>query len=420
MVLASTVCGVPAHAALTIEITGGAASQIPIAVVPFAAEYAQAHRVSQVVGADLERSGVFKPVDPRSVFPQPHEPEDVRFEEWGARGADALVIGSIVTAPNKQIEVQFRLFDVVKQQQLAGFSYTVTPAQLRLTAHRIADVIYEKLTGIPGVFSTRIAYVLKNGENFRLEVADADGYGAQTVLATRKPIISPAWSPDGSQLAYVSFEGKRPTIYIQNMATGQRRMLLRDGASSSAPAWSPDGQRLCIVLTRDGNSQLYLVRSDGSGLQRLTRSASIDTEPSWSPDGKWLLFTSSRGGAPQIYRMPSGGGAAERMTFEGSYNVSPRYSPDGKSFAFIRMNGGQFQLATRDMVSGDVQGMTDGSIDESPSFAPNGAMIIYATKVNRRAVLATVSSDGSVRQRLTTSVGDVRDPAWCPFLLKIQ
>lgn len=405
-----------AQAALTIEITGGAGNQIPVAIVPFAEENALPQSITAVVGADLARSGLFRLIDPAAVQPQPHEPGQINYPDWKGRGAEGLVIGGVSRRPDGRLDVQFRLMDVVKQVQLAGFSYTITPAQLRATAHKIADVIYEKLTGDVGVFSTRIAYVVKNGQHFELQVADADGYDAQAILASREPILSPAWAPDGTRLAYVSFENKKPVVYVQNLVSGGRKPLVSVKGSASAPAWSPDGRRLAIALTRDGNSQLYLVNADGSNLQRWSANSTIDTEPDFSPDGKWILFTSDRGGSPQVYRMPAVGGQAQRLTFEGSYNVSPQNSPDGKSFVFVQRNGGKFQVAVQDLASGQAQVLTDTPLDESPSFAPNGKMIIYATEINRRGVLAAVSSDGRVKQRLSVQAGDVREPAWGPLL----
>lgn len=407
---------VPVHAALTIEITGGAGNQIPVAIVPFAAENTQAQSISGIVAADLTRSGLFRMVNTAGVFPQPHEPGEVRYPDWQTRNAEALVIGGMTPRPDGRIDVHFRLLDVVKQTQLAGFSYTIVPAQLRATAHKIADVIYEKLTGDVGVFSTQIAYIVKQGKRFELQVADADGYGAQTVVASQEPIMSPAWSPDGGKLAYVSFEKKKPIIYVQALKTGARQALASFKGSNSAPAWSPDGKKLAIVLTRDGRSQLYLINADGGNLQRWSDSSGIDTEPDFSPDGKWIIFTSDRGGSPQIYRMPAVGGVGQRISFEGSYNVSPQFSPDGKSFTFIQRNGGQFHVAVQDFATGQVQVLTDSSQDEAPSFAPNGKMIIYATEINRRGVLAAVSSDGRVKQRLSVQAGDVREPAWGPLL----
>ena len=409
--------GLPvANAALTIEITGGAATQLPIAIVPFAAEASLPQNLTEVIGADLQRSGQFKLVSPAGIMPQPHEPAEVRYPDWRGRGADAMVIGSVSSVPGGRLEVHFRLLDVVKQSQLAGFSYTIAPSQLRNTAHKIADIIYEKLTGDVGVFGTRIAYVVKQGKHFELQVADSDGYGSQTIVSSNEPIISPAWSLDGNRLAYVSFEKKKPIIYVQSLASGSRQMVARFKGSNSAPAWSPDGKRLAIVLTRDGNSQLYLINADGSGVARWTFSSGIDTEPDWSADGKWIIFTSDRGGSPQIYRMAANGGDAKRLTFEGSYNVSPQFSPDGKSFTFIQRSAGRFNVAVQDIETGQVQVLTDSAQDESPSFAPNGKMVLYATEIGGRGILAAVSSDGRTKQRLSVQSGDVREPAWGPLL----
>jgi TolB protein len=405
----------PALAALTIEIVGTGATQYPVAVVPFRAEAGLAQPLTPVVSADLARSGLFRIVDAGGLNPVPHEPQDLNYEIWRARGAEAVVIGTVAPLPDGQYEIRFRLMDVAKQTQLAGYAYTASAAQLRHTAHRIADVIYERLTGDRGVFSTRITYVVKRGNRYELQVADADGHGAQTVLASGEPIISPAWSPDGTQLAYVSFEQRKPVIYVQSLTTGARRVLANFWGSNSAPAWSPDGRQLAVVLTKDGGSQIYLINADGSNVRRLTQSSAIDTEPSFSPDGELLLFTSDRGGSPQIYGMSVKGGEARRLTFEGTYNVSPRFSPDGRSFTFIQRNGGRFNVAVQDLATRQVQVLTDGAVDESPSFAPNGRMILYATVVRGRGILSAVSSDGRVKQRLTSEAGDVREPAWGPL-----
>ena len=404
-----------AHSQLKIEIIGGGASQIPIAIAPFRAENTLPQQITSVVVADLQRSGLFKVVDSGGVSPVPSEPGDIQYPTWKARGADALVIGSVSPLSSGAWDVRFRLMDVVKQTQLAGFAYQVTPQQLRHTAHKIADAIYEKLTGDVGVFSTRITYVVKQGGRFELQVADADGYGAQTVLASNEPIISPSWSPDGNRLAYVAFERKKPIVCIPSLLTGQRTVAANFRGSNSAPAWSPDGRRLAVVLTKDGNSQIYLINSDGGNATRLTNTGTIDTEPNFSPDGQWVIFTSDRGGSPQIYRVSVSGGTPERLTFDGTYNVSPRYAPDGKSFVFIQRNGARFNVAVQDFVSRQPQLLTENSVDESPSFAPNGRMVLYATEVRGRGILAAVSSDGRVRQRFSAETGDVREPAWGPI-----
>lgn len=405
-----------ARAALTIEIIGTGSAQYPIAVVPFRAETGLAQAVTPVIAADLARSGLFRIVDSGGLSPLPHEPQDLNYSIWRARAADAVVIGSVSQLPDGRYDVRFRLMDVSKQAQLTGFAYTANAGQLRLTAHRIADVIYEALTGAKGVFSTRIAYIVKKGKRYELQVADADGYGAQTVRWSDEPILSPSWSPDGMHLAYVSLERKKPVVYVQSLMTGRYQAVANYWGSNSAPAWSPDGKRLAVVLSKDSGSQIYFINPDGKGEpRRMTFSAAIDTEPNFSPDGEQLLFTSDRGGSPQIYGMPVAGGEARRLTFEGSYNVTPRFSPDGKSFTYIQRNGGRFNVAVQDLATRQVQVLTDGVIDESPSFAPNGRMILYATEVRGRGVLSAVSSDGRVKQRLSEDAADVREPAWGPF-----
>jgi TolB protein len=409
----------PAHAQLTIEITGAGAQRIPIAIAPLAGEGAlldgASTTISSIVRADLERSGLFRGLEIPRLVPQPTEASSVNYAEWRSRLADALVLGSVAARPDGRFEVRFRLYDVVKQSALGGVAYTLTREQVRTTAHRIADYVYEKLTGEKGVFSTRIAYVVKRGARYELQVADADGANEQAMLVSNEPIISPAWSPDGKRLAYVSFQNKKPIVFVQDIEVPKQRIVANFKGSNSAPAWSPDGKRLALVLTRDGNSQIYLVDPDGSQLQRFTRSSGIDTEPFFSPDGQWIYFTSDRGGSPQIYRMSPRGGDAQRITFEGSYNVSPRVSPDGKNLAFIMRNGGRFQAALLDLNTQQVQVLTDSDLDESPSFAPNGRQILLATIIAGRGVLTAVSADGRVKQRLTVSSGDVREPAWGPL-----
>ena len=403
-----------AQAQLSIEITGAGANRIPVAIANFAGDTAAAQVVTTTVRADLERSGLFKLIDPAGATLD--ENAQINFADWKGRGADALAAGSLTRAPDGRMQARFRVYDTQKQVALGGAVYVTSNDQLRAAGHRIADYIYEKLTGEKGIFSTRIAYVVKSGGQFKLQIADADGQGAVTALSSTEPIISPVWSPDGGKLAYVSFEKKKPVIYVHTLASGQRQVVANFKGSNSAPAWSPDGRKLAVVLSKDGNSQIYSVNADGTGVQRLTQSAGIDTEPRYSPDGGSIYFTSDRGGSPQIYRMGANGGDAQRVTFEGSYNVSPRPSPDGKSLAFISRRDGRFQLAVMDLASKQVQILTDSHKDESPSFAPNSRMILIATETGGRGVLSAVSSDGRIKQRLSISAGDVREPAWGSFI----
>jgi TolB protein len=404
----------PAHGQLTIEIIGGGATQTPIAVVPFVGEADFPLGITGVVGADLQRSGLFKLID--SGAARPANPQDVRYPEFRSRGAEAVVVGSITTAGPGQVNVRFFLLDAVKQTQLAAFSYNVAPAQFRTVAHKIADVIYEALTGDKGVFSTKIAYIVKQGRRHMLQVADADGYNPQTIVNSDEPLLSPAWSPDGTRLAYVSFENRKPVVYVQELATGRKQAVANFKGNNSAPAWSPDSQKLVVTLTKDGNSQMYLINADGSGAQRIASSSAIDTEANFAPDGSSLLFVSDRGGSPQIYRFTLAPGAVERVSFDGTYNTTPRHAPDGKSFAFLKRDGGRFNIAVQDIASRQVQVLTQGGNDESPSFAPNGRMILYASGQGGRGILAAVSSDGRVKQRLSSAIGgDVREPAWGPL-----
>jgi len=404
-----------ARAQLTIDITTSGGRQIPVAVTTMAGESAQPQSVSEVVAADLSRTGLFKLVNATGINPLPSEPSEVNFGDWSGRGAEALVIGKIEPQSDGRVEVRFRLFDVQKTSQLASYSYVVAPAQLRATGHRIADVIYERLTGDKGVFSTKITYVVKRGTRYELQVADADGFNAQSVLASNEPIISPSWSPDGSRLAYVSFDQKKPVVVVQNLAQGTTRVVANFRGNNSAPAWSPDGKVLAVALTKDGLTQVYRIPASGGDAQRLTESSGIDTQPHFSPDGQWIAFTSDRGGTPQIYRMPANGGPAQRLTIEGSYNVGPRYSPDGKSIAFVQREGGRYRIAVLELATNQVLVLTDGTLDDSPSFAPNGKIILYEAQVGGRGQLAAVSSDGRVRQRLTSAAGDVQDPSWGPL-----
>jgi TolB protein len=407
-----------ARAQLDITITEPSIQRRPIAIAPFAGEGALGPTaVAGIVRADLERSGVFRALELPPLNPLPTEASNVNYAEWKSRLAEAVVVGSVSSRPDGRFEVRFRLHDVVKGANLGGIAYTMTKDQVRATGHRIADFVYEKLTGDTGVFSTRIAYVVKRGNRYELQIADADGAGEETALASFEPIISPAWSPDGRRLAYVSFENKKPVVYVHSLLDGKRHVAANFRGSNSAPAWSPDGKTLAVTLSREGGSQIFLVNPDGSGVRRITTSSAIDTEPRYSPDGKWLYFTSDRGGSPQIYRMPATGGEPQRVTFEGSYNVSPRPSPDGRTLAYITRNSGRFQVALQDLANRQVQIITDSDRDESPSFAPNGRMILLATVIGGRGLLSAVSADGRFKQRLSAAAGaDVREPAWGPFI----
>ncbi len=411
--LAGLSAGSTTHAQLAIEIAGVGSNRIPVAVADFAGDAASARALTSVIRGDLNNSGLFKLIE---IGPGLNETGPTSFADLKSKGADALAAGSLADVGGGRLEARYRLFDSNKQVALSGLASVTTVPQLRAAGHRIADDIYEKLTGVRGVFSTRIAYVTHAPGRYALQIADSDGQNAVAALVSAEPIISPVWSPDGSRVAYVSFEQKKPIIYVHSLATGKRTVIANFKGSNSAPAWSPDGRKLAIVLTKDGNSQIYTVNADGSGLQRLTTSSGIDTEPRFSNDGAFIYFTSDRGGSPQIYRMSASGGDVQRISFEGSYNVTPRPSPDGKSLAYITRRDGNFQLVLMDLASKQVQVLTDSKKDESPSFAPNGSMILIATEIGGRGVLAAVSPDGRIKQRLSVSSGDVREPAWGPFL----
>ncbi|WP_212785308.1 Tol-Pal system beta propeller repeat protein TolB [Ferrigenium kumadai] len=401
-----------ASAVLSIEIIGAGEHQIPVALVPFGGDSKLAQTVNEVVAGDLQRSGLFRLVDPAGK--SPHEPGEVNYADWQVRGADALAIGTVDVPAKGRIEARFRLLDVVKQGELIGEAVSAAEGQERAIGHRIADLIYEKLTGDKGVFSSRIAYVNRQGARFKLLVADSDGYNEQVILSQSEPIMSPAWAPDGSHLAYVSFETGHAVVYVQSLYTNQRNVLADFPGSNSAPAWSPDGKQMAVVLTRDGSSQIYLVRPNGSGLRRITFSGAIDTEPHFSPDGQYLLFTSDRGGSAQIYRMAVEGGPVERMTFGEGANYSPRYSPDGKSFVFAHRNNGMFYIAAQDFQTGQMGLLTEGGWEKKPSYAPNGKLVLFASEARGRGILATVSSDGRVKQHMFTQSGDAREPVWGP------
>jgi TolB protein len=403
-----------AHAVLNIEISGAGERQIPIAIVPFEGEEKLGSPISNVVAADLARTGLFRLIDP--VGKNPHRPSEVNYADW--LGTEAIAIGAIVEQPNGRLEVQVRLLDSVKHVELNGRSINGRDTQTRSIAHRIADYIYETLTGVPGVFSTRIAYVNRHQGKFKLVVADSDGYGEQVIFSSDEPIMSPSWSPDGSHLAYVSFETGHAAVFVQSLVTGQRLKIADYPGSNSAPAWSPDGRLMAMVLSKDGSSQIYLAKPDGSELRRVTDSPRtvIDTEPCFSPDGQHLLFTSDRGGNAQIYRMAVDGGSAHRLTFEAGSSFSPRYSPDGLGFVYTYRNAGRFYIATQDLTTGQMQLLTEGGWEKRPSFAPNGKLVLYASDAQGRGILSTVSSDGRVKQRMFAQIGDIREPVWGPYL----
>ncbi|KQP14750.1 translocation protein TolB [Pseudorhodoferax sp. Leaf267] len=404
----------PALAQFRVEVTGVGLTQLPIAIATFRGDEQSPQKIAAIVRADLERSGQFRGVDASGVSLDEASRPDVAL--WRQRAADSLLTGSVTRLADGRYDVRFRLWDVVRGQDLGGQSYSVVAGDLRLSAHRIADFVYEKLTGEPGVFSTRIAYVTRAGARYTLWVADADGENSQTALASPESIISPAWSPDGQRLAYVSFESRKPVVYVHSVATGQRRLVANFRGSNSAPAWSPDGRTLAVTLTRDGGSQLYAIDANGGEPRRLTQSGSIDTEPAFSPDGKSIYFVSDRGGAPQIYRMAASGGGAERVTFSGSYNISPALSPDGRWLAYVSRVGGAFKLQVMELGSSTVASITDTSSDERPSFAPNSKLLVYATVQQGREALMTTTLDGKIKARLAGQAGDIREPDWGPFL----
>lgn len=405
----------PAWAQFRVEISGVGATQLPLAVVKFRDEDRSSQPIAAIVRADLERSGFFRSIDAPGALDESSQPA---FAEWRTRAADALLAGSVARLADGRFDIRFKLWDVVKGVELGGQSQAVEAGDLRLAAHRIADFVYEKLTGDKGVFSTRIAYVTKGGGRFTLRVADADGEAGQVPLNSNDPIISPAWSPDGRELAYVSFEEQKAVIYIQDIASGRRRAVANFRGSNSAPTWSPDGQTLAATLSRGGGSQLFLMGRGGDNVRRLTTSTAIDTEPVFTPDGRSIYFVSDRGGGPQVYRTPVAGGAVERVTFAGNYNISPALSPDGRALAYISRVGGAFRLHTLDLggSGGAPLALTDTSDDESPSFAPNGKLIIYASRAQGRDVLMTTTLDGRIKARLVVSnTADMREPAWGPF-----
>ncbi len=423
IVIALLAFAVPARAELTIEITQGAGQAVPVAVVPFGLEGLQEAPldVAGIIAADLARSGRFAPLERRDMLARPTRGVDIDFDDWRMVNAELIVVGRLVREGEDDYTVQFQLFDVLRGEQLVGYRMPSSERGLRLAAHRAADMIFEEITGIPGVFSTRIAYITAEddgatGRVYRLIVSDADGANQYTIVESAEPLMSPTWSPDGRRIAYVSFEGNRSAVWVQTLRTGNRQRLSAEAGINGAPAWSPDGRRMAMTLSGpDGNPDIWVMTVATGEKRRLTTNPAIDTEAAWSPDGRTLYFTSDRSGGPQIYRVAAAGGEASRVTFEGRYNARPRISPDGTKLAVVHDDRGNFRIAVHDLENRLFQVLSDGRLDESPDFAPNGATLIYATREDGRGVLATVSVDGTVKQRLASTGGDVREPVWSPF-----
>ncbi|HEX6997969.1 MAG TPA: Tol-Pal system beta propeller repeat protein TolB [Gammaproteobacteria bacterium] len=417
--------GASTNAQLSITVTEYTERPLPIAIVPFGWEGQgePAYDLAAVVTADLASSGRFAPLDPADMVSRPTQPVQVNFQDWRLLQVDNLVIGRLIEDGPDRFTAVFQLFNVLSGEQLLGFRLTAGRNDLRATAHRIADMIYEELTGIPGVFSTQIAYVSEERRadgtrRFRLIVADADGENARVIADSPQPLMSPAWSPDGRRIAYVSFEGEQSAIYVQTLRTGTRERVSARPGINGAPAFSPDGRQLALTLSGEqGNLDIFTLDLGTQVLRQLTDNIAIDTEPAWSPDGRFIYFTSDRAGSAQVYRVPSEpGGRVERVTYQGVYNARPRLSPDGRQLAVVHGLGNNvFRIAVMDIASGQPLVLTDGRLDESPSFAPNGAQIIYATRSNGRGVLASTSTDGRIQQEIGSVAGDVREPVWGPY-----
>jgi TolB protein len=418
------VFGARSHAELVVEITKGQADAIPIAIVPFSSPEAAAASfdVAQLVGDDLARSGRFKAMDRRDMIEQPHTGAGISFDDWRRLNNDYMVVGQLQASAPDRYTITFEIYNVLTRQRLLGYQISANKPGLRLASHQVADMVFEKILGIRGAFATRIAYISVLGvlphREYRLIVADADGENPHVVMQSREPLMSPAWSPDGQSLAYVSFENRLPSVYVQFLKTGERQRVSAQAGVNQAPAWSPDGKKLALTLsTRDGNLDIYIKDLTTQALTRITDDPGIDTEPQWSKDGQSLYFTSDRAGGPQIYRVGTqSGDKPRRLTFQGSYNARPRLSPDESHLAFVTQEDGGYRIATMDLRGGgDVQVLTKGHFDVSPSYAPNGAEIIYASRDRGRGVLALVSADGRVQERLVSSEGELQEPAWAPF-----
>jgi len=422
LIILALLISVQAHAVLTIDITRGVKSAIPIAIVPFRVAPAQtlSESIWDVVASDLARSGRFDPLAETDFLSKPATIPEVRYKDWRLLKMNAIVIGEVRQIGGDRYEVSFRLLDVFNETQLAGNKYTVKASLFRKVAHKISDIVYQKLTGVPGAFDTKIAYVMQQGQKkdkrYMLQISDADGYRPVTILDSRHPIMSPAWSPKADKLAYVSFEKKRAQIYVQNLRTGKRTLVSDYPRINSSPAWSPDGNRLAMSLSKDGNSEIYIKDMNTGALTRLTNNGAIDTEPAWTADGRNIVFTSGRAGKPQIYQVSAMGGQARRLTFQGRYNAGASYSPDGRKMVLISDVNGGFKVGIYDPATRAINTLTNTSLDESPSFAPNGEMILYSTVYGGKNVLAAVSTDGSVQQVLRFNGGSVKSPAWSPQL----
>jgi len=413
-----------AHAQLTIEISGGSEAALPIAVVPFAWDGPGGDvpvDIAEVIIDDLERSGRFAAVPRNQLVSRPSSFDQVNSADWRLSGSEALVIGNIQLLPQRRARVRFELIDVPRGTLIKSRLFDIGLDQLRQVGHHIADLVYEALTGQRGAFNTRIAYITASpprgrAELYELKIADADGYNDHRILSSKEPLLSPAWSPDGQQLAYVSFETGRPEIWVHNIGTGQRRSVTKWKRLNSAPAWSPDGQRLAVSLSRDGNPEIYILDLATNALTRLTNSSAIDTEPAWMPDGNSLLFTSNRGGGPQLYRISARGGRPTRVTFEGDYNAAASIAPDGSRVAMVHRQSGAYKIAVMDLNSNSIEVISNGRMDESPSFSPNGQMIVYASERNGGAsTLNSISVGGNAQQRLSHERDSAREPAWAPF-----
>jgi TolB protein len=407
-----------------VEVTRGQEDAIPIAIVPFTAAEAAADTfdVARLVSDDLARSGRFKSMDRKDMIEEPHTGAKISFDDWRRLGNDYILVGQMQPQGPDRYNISFELYNVLNRQRLLGYQISANSSGLRLASHQVADMVFEKILGIRGAFATRIAYISVLGSvpnrSYRLIVADADGENPHTVMQSNEPLMSPSWSPDGQNLAYVSFEARLPSVYVQYLKTGERHRVSAKAGVNQAPAWSPDGKKLALTLsTRDGNLDIYVLDLTTQALTRITDDPSIDTEPQWSKDGRSLYFTSDRAGGPQIYRVGiQPGDHPRRLTFQGNYNARPRVSPDESQLAFVTQEDGAYRIAVMDLRGrGEVQVLTKGRFDVSPSYAPNGAEIIYASRDRGRGVLALVTADGRVQERLVSSEGEVQEPAWSPF-----